>query len=64
VATRENFRAENYEAGLEKLKLEDGVRLQPGPTDLGAARLYQLAFDRDDGDTDDYHDEPPKIGSP
>ena len=28
VATRENFRAENYdEAGLEKLKLEDGVRL-------------------------------------
>jgi type III restriction enzyme len=28
VATRENFRAENYdEAGLEKLKLEDGVRI-------------------------------------
>jgi type III restriction enzyme len=28
VATRENFRADNYdEAGLEKLKLEDGVRI-------------------------------------
>jgi type III restriction enzyme len=28
VATRENFRAENYdEVGLEKLKLEDGVRV-------------------------------------
>ena len=28
VATRENFGAENYdEAGLEKLKLEDGVRI-------------------------------------
>lgn len=28
VATRENFRAENYdEAGLEKLKLEDGIRI-------------------------------------
>ena len=28
VATRENFRADNYdEAGLEKLKLEDGIRL-------------------------------------
>jgi type III restriction enzyme len=28
VATRENFRAENYDqAGLEKLKLEDGVRI-------------------------------------
>ena len=28
VATRENFRADNYdESGLEKLKLEDGVRM-------------------------------------
>ena len=28
VATRENFDAKNYdEAGLEKLKLEDGVRV-------------------------------------
>ena len=28
VATRENFRADNYdEAGLENLKLQDGVRI-------------------------------------